>query len=194
MLTVDINLIAAQRAQKHRSTAILRCAVYSVMGLVVGVILLYAWLTIHTRLLEGEITVVEGRLSAPDLREPIARINFLEEQIGQLHPRVVLLERVQNSEQSWIQVLRDMMAAIPRDVWVTAINSRRSDKEHQVVLRGSALAQSSIGDFMLQLHRANWCGDVNLSFAEKVALGADSREILNFEVVANLKKAIGSKL
>jgi Tfp pilus assembly protein PilN len=163
------------------------------MGLVVGVIMVYAWLTIQTRLLEGEIAVVEGRLNDPELRTSIERIKFLEKQMSALQPRVALLQKVQNSERGWIQVLRDVMAAIPPDVWVTAIQSRRTEKEHQLVLRGSALALSSVGDFMLQLHQADWCGETNLGFGEKNTIGGTSQRAVAFEVVANLKEPIGSQ-
>jgi hypothetical protein len=109
MMTVcDINLIATRRAQKQRTIAILRCAVYSLIAITVAIGLLYAKIWVATRLVEGQIAVVEGELANPTLADAVERIRFLETNIADYGPRVQLLEKVHDSEQAWIDILSDL--------------------------------------------------------------------------------------
>ncbi|MCJ7749523.1 MAG: hypothetical protein MUQ65_00265, partial [Armatimonadetes bacterium] len=141
MTVCDINLIATRRAQKQRTITILRCAVYSLIAILVAVTLLYAKMWMATSLVEGQISVVEGELANPTLAGAIERINFLEANISDYGPRVDLLEKEHDSEQAWIDILSDLSRSIPQGVWVSQMTSRRGTKDQTIALRGSAYNQ-----------------------------------------------------
>ncbi len=190
---ININLIAARRAQKLRALTIMRCVVYSLMAVLLGVALLYARMLVATHSVAGRISEVEASLSDPALADAVQRINFLETNIGQLEPRVSLLLKVHDSEQAWIRILRDMSGAIPNGVWISQMTSNRGPKEQTLTLRGSAYRQRDIGEFMLRVDKLNWSGVPALGYTQS-NLGLDGRPVIDFEVSVPLNRVIGSNL
>ena len=146
-----------------------------------------------TRVVEGQIALVEGELASPRLADAVQRIRFLETNIADYDPRVKLLEKVHDSELAWIGILRDLSVSIPRGVWVSQMTSRRDDKQHNLTFRGSAYNQRDIGQFMLQIEALGWSQAPTLGYtqANKSTRG---REQVDFEVSVPLSKAIGSEL
>jgi len=193
MTVCDINLIAARRAQKQRTIAIMRCAVYSLIAILVAVALLYAKMWMATRLVEGQIAVVEGELANPTLASTIERIQFLETNIADYGPRVDLLEKVHDSEQAWIDILSDLSVSIPKGVWISQMTSRRGPEDQTLALRGSAYNQRDIGQFMLQVEKLSWSQAPGLGFTQ-ANVNLQGRSVVDFEVSVPLNKIIGSDL
>ena len=193
MTVCDINLIATRRAQKLRALTIVRCVVYSLIAILVGVGLMYARMFVATRAVQGRIAEVEANLTDPALADAVERINFLETNIAQLQPRVELLEKVHDSEEAWIQILRDMSGAVPTGVWISQMTSRRAPEEQTLTLRGSAYRQRDIGDLMLQLEELSWSGVPALGYAQ-ASSSTQGKQAIDFEVSVPLKRVIGSDL
>ncbi len=193
MTVCDINLIATRRAQKLRALTILRCTVYSLIAVLLGVALMYARMFVATRSVQGRIAEVEANLTDPALADAVERIRFLESNIAQLQPRVSLLEKVHDSEEAWIRILRDMSGAIPKGVWVSEMTSERTPEEQTVKLRGSAYRQRDIGEFMLRLEKLTWSGVPKLGYTQ-ANVTLQGRPVIDFEVSVPLKRVIGSEL
>jgi len=193
MTVIDINLIAARRRQKQRALTVMRCAVYSLIALFVGVALLYARLAVATRWTQGRIAEIEAQLSDPALAEAVDRIAFLDANIAKLEPRVALLEKVHDSEQLWIQILKDIGACVPLsgNVWLSQLSSRREETKQVLALRGSAFRQADIGEFMLNLDKPAWSEAPTLGFSQ-VNVSAKGRPVVQFEVTVPLNRVIGS--
>ena len=195
MSVLDINLIATQRRQKQRSVTIMRCAIYTLIVLGVGVAMLYARLAVSTRIAEGRITEVQAKLSDPALADRITRITFLETNIASFGPRVALLEKVHSSEAAWIQILRDIAACVPtsNNLWLSQLASKRAQKDQILSLKGSAFNQSDIGEFMLNLDKPEWSKAPSLGYSQVNASGK-GRAVITFEVSVPLNRAVGSDL
>jgi len=193
MTVFDINLIASRRRQKQRAVAAMRLAVYSLIALFVGVGTLYLWMLVATRLTGGEISEVDARLSDPVLADKMARVQFLESGIAGLQPRVDLLEKVHNSEASWIRILRDISACIPSGVWITHFSSQRVDKEQTLSIKGKAVKQADIGQFMLALDGPAWSGAPRLGYTQANPSGGGGT-VIDFEITVPLNKIIGSDI
>ena len=193
MTVCDINLIATRRAQKQRAMTVMRCVVYTLIAVLVGVGMVYAKLWVATRLVQGQIAEMQARLSDPALAGAIDRIQFLETNIADFGPRVTLLEKVHDSEDAWIRILRDSSAAIPSGVWISQLTSHHGDKEQSLVLRGSAYNQRDIGEFMLQLEDLAWSEVPKLGFTQ-LKTGGRQQSVVDFEVTVPLNRVIGSEL
>lgn len=193
MILCDINLIAARRRQKQQTLALMRLAVYSLIALSIGMLTLYAYLVVETRLQMGEIQNVDAQLSDPRLTEKVARVTFLQKAIADLQPRVELLEKVHDSEQAWIGILRDVAACMPPGVWMTQFTSQRVDKGQTISIKGKARNQGDIGQFMLALNRPSWSDVPKLGYTQ-VSGGRDPSAPMEFEITVPLKKIIGSDL
>jgi Tfp pilus assembly protein PilN len=189
---IDINLIAARRAQQQRAIRILRVATYSVIGLAVAAAALFAWLTVAVNTVEAQISQCEARLTDPKLAQALERIEHLEAENRELAPRVELLEKVRGSQRRWMQVLEDVSTCIPEDVWLTGISSKRDMRGQVLKVTGSALSQRDVGDFMLKLKTRSWCDPPELGFTQSVK--SQDREVVTFEISVPLKKPIGSDL
>jgi len=193
MTVCDINLIATRRAQKLRALTIMRCVVYSLIAILLGVALMYAKMFVATRAVQGRISEVEANLTDPALADAVERIRFLETNIAQLEPRVGLLEKVHDSEEAWIRIMRDMSGAIPKGVWISQMTSRRGPQEQTVTLRGSAYRQRDIGEFMLQLEELSWSGVPALGYSQ-TRTNIQGQAVIDFEVSVPLRRVIGSDL
>jgi Tfp pilus assembly protein PilN len=189
----DINLIAARRRHKQRSVAVMRLATYSLITLLVCVAIVYFYMVVETRLAAGQIADVDAQLSDPALADKIGRIQFVENSMVSLKPRVELLEHVHDSEAAWIRILRDVSACIPSTVWVTHVASQRVDKGQSLSIKGRAFNQKEIGDFMLALDEPSWSGAPKLGFTQ-VTGTRDAASYIEFEITVPLKRVIGSEL
>ncbi|UCH36611.1 MAG: PilN domain-containing protein [Armatimonadota bacterium] len=192
MTSININLIAERRAQKQRSAKLLRLAGYTVLSLIVVIGVMYAYFTIAIGITQGEVVECAAKLSDPKFRADLQRIEYLEQHCAALEPRVNLLEAVHGSQQAWIAVLGDLSRCIPNNVWLTNVQSRRDQSGQSLSIAGSAASQRAVGDFMLNLKQATWCGDPVLNFTQTV--GLLDQEVVNFDVTAPIKHPIGSEL
>jgi Tfp pilus assembly protein PilN len=188
----NINLIAERRAQKQRSAKLLRIASYAALSLVVAIGVMFAYFTIALNVVQGEIVECEAQLNDPSLRADLQRIVYIEQRCAGLEPRVNLLEAVHGSQRAWILVLGDLSRCIPNTVWLTNVQSRRDQSGQSLSITGSATSQRAVGDFMLNLKHAVWCGDPVLNFTQTV--GLLKQEVVNFDITAPIKRPIGSEL
>jgi len=188
----NINLIAQRRAQKQRTAKLLRIASYTVVTLLVAIGVMYAYFGIALSIVQGQIIECDAKLNDPKFKADLERIAYLEQNCAALEPRVQLLEAVQGSQRAWIAVLNDLSRCIPNSVWLTNVQSRRDQMGQSISITGSATSQRAVGDFMLNLKQANWCGDPLLNFTQ--TLGLQGQEVVNFDVTAPIKQPIGSEL
>jgi len=190
---IDINLIAARRTQRQRILALMRLSFYGLFGMALLIVLLYAWMTVQIRLVSSRIAEAEAILAAPDIQENLRRINFLKGQIATLAPKAEILRKVHDSESRWLEVLRDVGASVPADVWVNSMQSRAADKGQQISLTGSASSQRLIGAYMLALQGEDWCGPLQLVQANS-SRDPSKANTVDFEVTIPLKEPIGLNL
>jgi Tfp pilus assembly protein PilN len=189
---INVNLIAERRAQRQRSAKLLRIGAYTVVSLVVAIGIMYAYFSIAISVVQGEIVECDAKLSDPEFQTQLQRIEYLEQHCAELQPRVDLLQAVRDSQQAWVDVLNDLSRCIPNNVWLTNAQSRRDQSGQSLSITGSALSQREVGDFMLNLKQAAWCGDPALNFTQTV--GVAGHEVVNFDITAPIKKPIGSEL
>ncbi|KPJ64800.1 hypothetical protein AMK68_00495 [candidate division KD3-62 bacterium DG_56] len=192
-MILNINLIASRQAERQRRLKAMRCAIYGLLGLATAIVIMFAWMTVAMRLTSSQIQECEARLTAPEVVTAIKRVNFLKKEIAGLEPRVDLLQKVHDSEQEWLAVLDHLSAVTPNDVWLTGVSSKRDRTSQSLVIRGSALSHRSAGNFMLNLKHAKWCGPPELNFTQLSQRGV-GQEVVNFEIVAPIKRPIGSDL
>jgi Tfp pilus assembly protein PilN len=194
MTVFNINLIAARRRQKQRAVRLLRIGFYSLMGLVALVIVVYLKMNLTVAQVTAEIARIDGELSQPELAKATTRIQFLESETAQLTPRVTVLEKVHSSEAEWIRILHDLSACIPANVGISQMTSSRADKGQALELRGKALTQSDVGEFMLALDQPVWSGIPSLGFSQATGGTMAQAELVEFEITVPLQSVIGSDL
>jgi Tfp pilus assembly protein PilN len=189
---LDINLIASRRAQRQRTLALIRLAFYGLLGLGILVVLLYVWMSIQISLANGRIIEADAKLNAPDVQNKLDRVHYLESQIAELEPKAVVLQKVHDSESSWIDIMRHVGASVPANVWVTQVASRNVDRGQQINLQGSAVSQRLIGAYMLALQESDWFGTIQLIQAD--TSNNKGTEKVDFEIILPLKEGIGLDL
>lgn len=194
MTTFNINLIAARRRQKQRAAALSRVAFYSLVAIVVAVVLVYLQVVVATQQVRGHIDTIEAELSSPGVADKVARIQFLEQQTAQLTPRVQLLEKVHTSEAEWIRILYDVSGCIPLNIWLGQLSSTRTEKDQALLLRGRALNQKDIGNFMLALNEPEWSEASGLKFSQATGSSRNTIKTFDFEITVPLTGVIGSDL
>jgi Tfp pilus assembly protein PilN len=194
MTTFNINLIAARRRQKQRAAAYSRVAFYSLIAIVVVAVLVYLQAVVATQQVKSHIDTIQAELSSPGVADKVARIQFLEQQTAQLTPRVELLEQVHTSEAEWIRILYDVSGCIPPNVWLGQMSSARSHNDQALSLRGRALNQRDIGNFMLALNEPGWSQAAALGFSQASGSTRSTVKTFDFEITVPLTGVIGSDL
>jgi Tfp pilus assembly protein PilN len=189
---IDINLIAARRAQQRRAARVLRLTFYGVIGLAVMTGALFAYFTLTVSAAEARISQCEGQLNDPALAKKLARIDLLDTENKELAPRVETLQKVGRSHSRWRQVFSDISASMPTGVWLTGLSSKRDVQGQSLSISGSASCQREVGDFMLNLKASGWANPPELSFTQMVSTRGVA--LVNFEIKVPLKTSIGSDL
>jgi Tfp pilus assembly protein PilN len=138
---------------------------------------------------QARIQDAEASLQDPAVQENIKQINTLDSQLAILGPKVKVLKKVHDSESRWIEVVRDIGAAIPANVGITAFTSRRVDRGQQISLSGVAASQSLIGAYMLAVQGDAWAGPLQLVQADTSR--SKNSNLVNFELTIPLKEPIG---
>jgi len=188
---LDINLIATRRSDRQRRAKQMRLSVYALVGLVLLIGVMYAWLSVSIRLVGSQIGECQAQLRDPQLVAASREVRKLQAEITEMKPRLELLRRVHASETGWLAVLRDMSASVPGDLWLTGFTSKRDLMGHTLTLKGASLSHDSTADLMLNLKRTHWCGDPTLNFTQ--VNQSPGRTVVQFELAAPFSRAIGSE-
>ena len=194
MTIFNINLIANRRRQKQRSLMLMRASFYSLIGLGALTVVVYLTMWVAVEQTHSQIRAIQAELSAPELADKVAHIKLLEKETAELTPRLQLLEKVHSSEAEWIRILYDISACIPQDVWLEQMNTRRSETEQTISLKGRALHQAEVGAFMLALNQPAWNTTTALIYSQAASNTGLGSQYFEFEITVPLKTVIGSNL
>ena len=181
---ININLIAQRRAHKQRSLRARRIGFYGLMGAAVAIALIYLGLQMTIMQRAADIANVDQQLQDPKLVADIRQVDMLEGEMAMLRPRVDLLERVHDTHNAWLNVMFDVSARLPSDVWIDNIASRSDATAQLITIKGTALKQRTVGSFMLNLKDTRWAGDPELNFTQSVDMAA--RKVVSFEMTVPL--------
>ncbi|CUU05647.1 MAG: PilN domain-containing protein [Fimbriimonadales bacterium] len=182
-----INLIAQDRLKRQQLARKVRLAGLAWFGVVVlvavgwgGAILYVGALSLQTARIEEEMVRLNPTVQA--LKQVQAQLNALQ-------PTVTTLQNARTETGRARKLLQHLSQHTPAGCYLSAIEfGKRSDpkKPMEVVLRGTADKQETVGELMLRLNQHPDLEKVRLDFSQERTLG-ETQSAFDFQITAEIK-------
>ena len=182
-----INLIAQEqqmRRQLERKTRLLGFGWLSVAG-VIGAG--WASLLLYGNSINAQRAQVEAQLT--ELRPTLQQLKQTQAQLAALQPLVETLQNAQKDTRRWLQLFQHFSQHTPQGCYLIGAElGKRADpkKPMEVVLRGTADKQETVGELMLRLNQHPDLEKVRLDFSQERTLG-ETQSAFDFQITAEIK-------
>jgi len=138
-----------------------------------GSVAAVATVLLRVESLKGQLSDLDTKLQAqlPGQRQIVA----IEKKRNEMKPKLELLGKAQQDLRTWGQLLRDVAKCAPAYTWLDNISVARpaggvgaaaKKPPAEMLLKGMAPDQSSVGSYMLSLNNVAYFKDVRLNFTE----------------------------
>jgi Tfp pilus assembly protein PilN len=125
--------------------------------LIVGIAVYWWALGSQQARLAAEIAA--GQAELEQLRVTIAKVNAVKAQATELRRRLVVLEELMKGQGRPIALVDTFVSVIPKDLWITNLETRE-DLRLKVV--GAAFSTTAVSDFMQNLRSSGKFTDVDI--------------------------------
>jgi type IV pilus assembly protein PilN len=181
---IRINLLPV-RAKKKRNTSLYQLVAMS--GGLVFVLLLaaIAHFAFANRIADQEKKIADGDAEIKRLEKIIGEVKELDQQKSRLLNQLAVIDKLEKGKRGPVRVLDELSNAIPKRVWLVSFQEAGGG----LSLKGAAIDNADISEFMRALQKSPYFTDVNLRFTQ-----SDTREgvsIYNFEVGCKVNYAAG---
>lgn len=150
------------------------------VSLAAVVLLLYFFLLGHIWVSVKRLELVKNQLVFYRSQEEEA--HKAEQRINSLRQQKAELERLVQNRQKWSDLLLALSAALPREVWITKLEST-SNKE--ILFTGRTYSLGAVSDFLAALESLSFLKEVKL---QSIQAAAEDKAILEFSIRALLEK------
>jgi Tfp pilus assembly protein PilN len=130
--------------------------------LIVGIAVYWWALGSQQARLTAEIAA--GQAELDQLRVTIAKVNAVKAQATELRRRLVVLEELMKGQRRPIALVDTFVNVIPKDLWITTLETR-DDLRLKVV--GAAFSTTAVSDFMQNLKTSGKFKDVDIVISRR---------------------------
>ena len=117
----SINLIASHREEKRRFEVHVRRLAYGVAAEVGVILLVTSVLVLRLSTVRGQVQQLNGQIAK--LEPKVNDIIKLQAETVALQPEVTTLDEARNNTLYWYTALQSVVSCLPRQAWLTAINT-----------------------------------------------------------------------
>jgi Tfp pilus assembly protein PilN len=130
--------------------------------LIVGIAVYWWALGSQQARLAAEIAA--GQAELEQLRVTIAKVNAVKAQATELRRRLVVLEELMKGQGRPIALVDTFVSVIPKDLWITNLETRE-DLKLKVV--GAAFSTTAVSDFMQNLKTSGKFTDIDIVISRR---------------------------
>ena len=176
---IRINLLPVKQTAAARR-------VYIQIGLFAGAIALMivvgigAAIYFASEVSDREDTVAANQAQIKEYREIIGEVEKAEKQRARLKAQLQEIDRLKRGKLGPVRVLDALSNNIPKRVWISEFR----EKGGSVAIIGTGLENADISEFMRQLQKSKYFGNVRLNYTE--ATKRNGVVIYNFAISANV--------
>lgn len=137
-------------------------AVMIVSFIVVPIVVIFLWLNQRSRAEELEARLDRAKADSVQLAEQLALNDSLTERRAELRSRVGLVRQLDQNRYVWPHLLDEISAALPREAWLDAVSQQTPLPSLQVQLMGVAGTPLVVTDYVRNLERSPYIGEVQI--------------------------------
>ena len=163
---IKINLLPIRAARRRE--ALRRQVLGGVASIVLIIICLYLTNQVKTHEIHSLVNKINYTKQEIDrLKEIIAEVDLLKAKKKELEDKKDIISKLEAAKIGPVRVLEELGFAVTKTLWLTSLN----EKEGLLELKGSAMDNDAIADFLTNLEKSIYFKDVRLkettSFVDK---------------------------
>jgi len=178
---IRINLLPVRQQRKRQ--AFLQYLVASAVGLA----LIIVFSLFGTLKVNGDIAKIDKdnetlRTEIEYYKRIIGEIEEFEQMIEERRRKKEVIERLRSNRQAPVKVLDELASRMPKKVWLKEVVRSRN----RMQLKGGALSQRDIANFMLALEESEYFNNVKLEEIKRDDEPGVDETIQQFQIVCNV--------
>lgn len=126
----------------------------------------YGYVTIKAEIREARETRDALSSRVVDLRQKMGEVSDLERLRSELRRQLLMVAILKRKKRGPIHLLDDLNTALPERAWLTEI----TEKGGALQIRGKALDNQTVSDFMRRLSESNFLKDIDLNESKQETL------------------------
>lgn len=130
--------------------------------IVVPVAVLFLWLGQRSEAQDLDARLEEALADSVELAEQMALNDSLSQRRSQIRSRVQVVRQLDQNRYVWPHLLDEISAALPRDAWLDAIQQQSPLPNLQVQVMGIAGTPLVVTDYVRNLERSPYIGEVQI--------------------------------
>lgn len=130
--------------------------------IVVPVVVIFLWLQQRSEAEELQARLDGALADSARLAEQLALNDSLTRRRAQIRSRIQVVRQLDQNRYVWPHVLDEISAALPRDAWLDAVRQQSPLPDLQVQLTGIAGTPLVVTDYVRNLERSPYVGEVQI--------------------------------
>jgi Tfp pilus assembly protein PilN len=88
-------------------------------------------------------------------------------QAAEKQARYASFQEVLNRKTYWVEMFKELTSVMPKDVWLTHLQSSVSERDKNIVLQGEAASQEKVAEFLRALEKSQYFNTIVVKTSEK---------------------------
>jgi Tfp pilus assembly protein PilN len=102
-----------------------------------------------------------------DLSTKVAALKAKDELLTQRQARLVSFQEIVNRKTYWVEMFKELTTLMPKEVWLTNLNSTFSEHDKNLTLKGEAASQGKVAEFLSALEKSTYFNTIVMKTSEK---------------------------
>lgn len=166
---IRINLLPEEfHVRKRKLRVSLRGSFFvaAFVGLCAIILLLTLWQGSRVRALDKDIR--QTRIEAERQRADLALVEELTALKERILERMQVVEQLNQNRTRWIEILADLSASMPAEMWLMSFKEERTGNAEQARIQGMTFSLKPIALFMDQLEESDWFQQPRFTYAQRL--------------------------
>lgn len=130
--------------------------------IIVPIVVIFLWLNQRSRAEELEARLDQAQADSVQLAEQLALNDSLTQRREEIRSRIELVRQLDQNRYVWPHLLDEISAALPREAWLDAVSQQTPLPGLRVQLMGIAGTPLVVTDYVRNLERSPYIGEVQI--------------------------------
>jgi len=175
---IRINLLPV-RAQRKKENVRRQVSIF-ILLIFLGICTMgYITFNISRKISSVKDDIAQGQEELQKLEAINRRVKEIKDKLAQLEAKMDIIQRLDANRTGSVRVLDELTSlVVAQKMWLTSLN----EVGGRLGLRGVAVDNKTIADFMVRLEKSPYFTDVELGSSKRVTVGLDNRNFKEFSI------------
>lgn len=174
---IRINLLPV-RAAKKKETVKMQLTLAGIVTCVVFAVSIIVYLTVRSEASSLQDNISRGQLEIVDLKKKIGELSKIKEQKKIVEEKLAIINNLEAARTGPSKLFRAISGAIPERAWLASLK----EDAVAITIKGYAVSDEVVADFMRGLQRHKELGRVELDVAQRSIERETNTELVNFSI------------